>query len=80
MNPAILLPILAAVLLPLIILCIIRLCSLGKTRFVCSHCGYRFRIKWYRRLTTRRHGQDQALLTCPVCRTHGMFRREEKTI
>ena len=57
-----------------------RIRSLKSTRFICSHCGYRFRIKWYRRLTTRRHGKDQALLTCPVCRTHGLFRREEKTI
>ena len=77
MNPAILLSLIASVLLPLLVLCIIRICSLGKPRYVCTHCGYHFRVKWYKRPFVRRHGKDQATLTCPVCRTHGLFGREE---
>ena len=80
MKPEIIIPaIAAAVLLPLILYWIIRMLMLAKTRFICSHCGYRFRIRWYKRPFTRLQGKETALLTCPVCRTHGLFGREETT-
>ena len=80
MKPEIIISIIAAaaLLLPLSIFMIIRSWVLAKTRFICSYCGYRFRVKWYKRPFVRRRGKDQANLTCPVCRTHGLFRWEEE--
>ena len=80
MKPEIIIPVIAAALLFLLsVLCVIRAWMVGKTRFICSHCGYRFRIRWYKRPFTRLQGKETALLTCPVCRTHGLFGREKET-
>ena len=80
MKPEIIIPIIAAALLLLAgVFCLIRSWMLTKTRYLCSHCGYRFRIKWYKRPFVRQKGQNQALLTCPVCRTRDLFGREDKS-
>ena len=79
-KPEIILPIIAAALLLLAgAVCLIRSWMVAKNRYVCSGCGYRFRVKWYKRPFVRLRGKDRALLTCPVCRNSDLFRREETT-
>ena len=58
-----------------------RLREIAAARFICPHCGYRFRVKWYKLLFSRWWVElrDQAPLTCPLCRTHDLFRREKST-
>ena len=80
MKPEIILPIIVATLLLLAgAVCLIRSRMAAKNRYVCSGCGYRFRVKWYKRPFVRLRGKDRALLTCPVCRNRDLFRREETT-
>jgi hypothetical protein len=83
MNPYVIIPVAAAVLLLVFLLNIPRLNRLHEiagTRFICPRCGYRFRVKWYKLLFTRWwvEVKDQAPLTCPLCRSHDLCRREEE--
>ena len=85
MKPEIIIPIIAAaVLILLFLLCVPRTCRLREitgTRFICPRCGYRFRVKWYRLLFSRRLPKrgEPASLTCPLCRTHDLCQREEES-
>ena len=80
MKPEIIIPIIAAAFLLLAgAFCLIRSRMLAKNRYICSGCGYRFRIKWYKRPFVRRQGKDRARLTCPVCRNRDLFSREEES-
>ena len=81
MKPEIIIPIIAAaaLLLLAVAFCLIRSRMLAKNRYVCSGCGYRFRVKWYKCPFVRLREKDRALLTCPVCRNRDLFSREETT-
>ena len=55
-----------------------RLRELASHRFVCPTCGERFRVKWLRLLLVKWQIEttDKATLTCPVCKTRDVCRRE----
>lgn len=56
-----------------------RLKELASHRFVCPMCGERFRVKWFRLFFVRWQVEttDKATLTCPVCKTRDICRRED---
>ena len=56
-----------------------RLRELASHRFICPACGERFRVKWFRLLFVRWQVEttDKATLTCPVCKTRDICRRED---
>ena len=55
-----------------------RLRELASHRLVCPTCGERFRVKWLRLLLVKWQVEatDKATLTCPVCKTRDICRRE----
>ena len=57
---------------------ITRLEDLSAGRFICPHCGKRFRVKWYRLLFSRWQieATDKAPLICPECGAHDLCGRE----
>lgn len=57
---------------------ITRLEDLSSGRFVCPHCGKRFRVEWYRLLFSRWQVEvtGKAPLTCPACKSRDLCRRE----
>ena len=48
-------------------------------RYICPSCGSRFRVKWFRLFFVRWQVEttDKATLTCPVCKTRDICRRED---
>ena len=74
-----------AILLPaLVIACLIniprieRIRELASHRYICPSCGSRFRPKWLHLFFVRWQAEttDTATLTCPVCKTRDVCRRE----
>ena len=55
-----------------------RLRELASHRYICPSCGSRFRVKWLRLLLVKWQVEatDKAPLTCPVCKTRDLCRRE----
>ena len=55
-----------------------RLRELASHRYVCPSCGSRFRVRWFRLLLVKWQIEttDKATLTCPVCKTRDVCRRE----
>ena len=56
-----------------------RLRELAAHRYICPSCGSRFRVKWLRLLLVKWQVEatDKATLTCPVCKTRDICRRED---
>ena len=56
-----------------------RLRELASHRYICPSCGSRFRVKWLRLLLVKWQVEatDKATLTCPVCKTRDICRRED---
>jgi len=56
-----------------------RLRELASHRYICPSCGSRFRVKWLRLLLVKWQIEttDKATLTCPVCKTRDICRRED---
>lgn len=56
-----------------------RLRELASHRYICPSCGSRFRVKWIRLLLVKWQVEttDKATLTCPVCKTRDLCRRED---
>ena len=55
-----------------------RIRELASHRYICPSCGSRFRVKWFRLFFVRWQVEttDKATLTCPVCKTRDLCRRE----
>ena len=55
-----------------------RLRELASHRYICPSCGSRFRPKGFRLFFVRWQVEatDKATLTCPVCKTRDVCRRE----
>ena len=55
-----------------------RIRELASHRYICPSCGSRFRVKWFRLFFVRWQVEttDKATLTCPVCKTRDICRRE----
>ena len=55
-----------------------RIRELASHRYICPSCGSRFRVKWLRLLLVKWQVEttDKATLTCPVCKTRDVCRRE----
>ena len=55
-----------------------RIRELASHRYICPSCGSRFRVKWFRLFFVRWQVEttDKATLTCPVCKTRDVCRRE----
>ena len=55
-----------------------RIRELASHRYICPSCGSRFRVKWLRLLLVKWQVEttDKATLTCPVCKTRDLCRRE----
>ena len=56
-----------------------RIRELASHRYICPSCGSRFRVKWFRMFFVRWQVEttDKATLTCPVCKTRDICRRED---
>ncbi len=56
-----------------------RIRELASHRYICPSCGSRFRVKWFRLFFVRWQVEttDKATLTCPVCKTRDLCRRED---
>ena len=56
-----------------------RIRELASHRYICPSCGSRFRVKWFRLFFVRWQVEttDKATLTCPVCKTRDICRRED---
>ena len=56
-----------------------RLRELASHRYICPSCGSRFCVKWFRLFFVRWQVEttDKATLTCPVCKTRDICRRED---
>ena len=56
-----------------------RLRELASHRYICPSCGHRFRVRWFRLLLVKWQVEstDKATLTCPVCKTRDLCRRED---
>lgn len=56
-----------------------RIRELASHRYICPSCGSRFRVKWFRLFFVRWQVEttDKATLTCPVCKTRDVCRRED---
>ena len=56
-----------------------RLRELASHRYICPSCGGRFRVKWIRLLLVKWQVEatGKATLTCPVCKTRDICRRED---
>ena len=56
-----------------------RLRELASHRYICPSCGSRFHVKWLRLLLVKWQVEttDKATLTCPVCKTRDLCRRED---
>ena len=55
-----------------------RLRELASHRYICPSCGSRFRVRWLRLLLVKWQVEatDKATLTCPICKTRDLCRRE----
>ena len=55
-----------------------RIRELASHRYICPSCGSRFRPKWLHLFFVRWQAEttDTATLTCPVCKTRDVCRRE----
>lgn len=56
-----------------------RIRELASHRYICPSCGSRFRVKWFRLFFVRWQVEttDKATLTCPICKTRDICRRED---
>lgn len=56
-----------------------RIRELASHRYICPSCCSRFRVKWFRLFFVRWQVEttDKATLTCPVCKTRDICRRED---
>ena len=74
-----------AILLPALVIAFLiniprieRIRELASHRYICPSCGSRFRPKWLHLFFVRWQAEttDTATLTCPVCKTRDVCRRE----
>ena len=74
-----------AILLPALVIAFLinipridRIRELASHRYICPSCGSQFRPKWLHLFFVRWQAEttDTATLTCPVCKTRDVCRRE----
>ena len=74
-----------AILIPSLVIAVLiniprieRIRELASHRYICPSCGSRFRPKWLHLFFVRWQAEttDTATLTCPVCKTRDVCRRE----